>query len=699
MHEAGDLDTSFGVDGQVLLEIIPGEDHFEPKMVLLPDDSILVAGGCGNAEMFCLARFKPDGTLDTSFGAPNGYVTTDIVSGEDDSPREVVVQPDGKILMIGDCIDAVQRICMVRYNENGTLDTSFGAPDGYVIFGYHPGDDDEGESLALQSNGQIIVAGECDFDNYICVSRRNSDGSEDATFNGGAGFTEINPSAGDDDEDPEVILQSDGKIVIAASCDDRDDVCVARFNADGTVDNSFGGAGVNWTRTPILGGFNYVEEVAITTGGRILVAGECNDVNYFCLLAYTSSGVLDTAFNGDGILLADVAPDWNAAYGLAVQADGKIILSGGCREGAHTCLLRVEADGDIDTDFGDDGWVIYKFTDEDDVGQDVIVQSDGKIIASSDCQDFTAFCLARFYGEDVPFSTGVTGGVYNFEGGSIIISAGAIPSGPDANANTCTLNISQVGHASLFNIQLDENVWDITIACDGQLVSLLLQPITICLVPKDGVTTGKQQYSRHGNETQWTPLPRVSAKAGMVCGTTSRLSLFIVGLPDYPLTGFAPDMVTDLGIQPAEAAYATTDMVLSIPNLDIATGIVGVPQSPNGWDVTWLGDQAGYLYGSAFPTWAGNTVITAHVWGADNQPGPFYGLNDLQHGDQITISAFGQTYTYEVRSNRLITPRGAAQFEHSEYDLLTLITCESFDPLSGDYRQRRVVTAVLISVD
>ena len=410
MHEAGDLDTSFGVDGQVLLEIIPGEDHFEPKMVLLPDDSILVAGGCGNAEMFCLARFKPDGTLDTSFGAPNGYVTTDIVSGEDDSPRDVVVQPDGKILMIGDCIDAVQRICMVRYNENGTLDTSFGAPDGYVIFGYHPGDDDEGESLALQSNGQIIVAGECDFDNYICVSRRNSDGSEDATFNGGAGFTEINPSAGDDDEDPEVILQSDGKIVIAASCDDRDDVCVARFNADGTVDNSFGGAGVNWTRTPILGGFNYVEEVAITTGGRILVAGECNDVNYFCLLAYTSSGVLDTAFNGDGILLADVAPDWNAAYGLAVQADGKIILSGGCREGAHTCLLRVEADGDIDTDFGDDGWVIYKFTDEDDVGQDVIVQSDGKIIASSDCQDFTAFCLARFYGEDVPFSTGVTGG-------------------------------------------------------------------------------------------------------------------------------------------------------------------------------------------------------------------------------------------------------------------------------------------------
>jgi LPXTG-site transpeptidase (sortase) family protein len=343
--------------------------------------------------------------------------------------------------------------------------------------------------------------------------------------------------------------------------------------------------------------------------------------------------------------------------------------------------------------------VIHKFTDDHDYGQDVIVQSDGKIVVSSDCNDLDAYCLARFYGEDQPFSTGVSGGVYNFEGGTIIIPAGALPSGPDADANACTLNINIAGHASLFNIQLDEYVWDITIECDGKLVTLLLQPITVCLVPKDGVTTGKQQYSRHAGESLWNPLPLVQAKAGMVCGTTSRLSLFIVGLPDYPLTGFAPGAVTELAEQPAAAAYAATDMQLSIPELGVETGIVGVPQTPEGWDVSWLGGQAGYLYGSAYPTWEGHTVLTAHVWGADNQPGPFYGLKDLQHGDQITISYFGQIYTYEVRSNRLITPRGAAQFEHSEYDLLTLITCESFDLLSGDYRQRRVVTAVLIRVD
>jgi uncharacterized delta-60 repeat protein len=284
-------------------------------------------------------------------------VTTDIISGEDDHPRDVAVQADGKIVMIGDCDVSPQRICIVRYNENGSLDTTFSAPDGFVVFGYSPTDDDEGESLAIQPNGQIVVAAECNNDNYLCVSRRNSDGSEDATFNGGNGFTFINPSAGADDEDPEVALQADGKIVIAASCDDRDDVCVARFNADGTVDDAtFGGAGVNWTRTPILGGFNYVQGIAITPGGRILVAGECNDVNYYCLLAYNSSGVLDSTFGGgDGIVLADVAPDWNAAYDLILQDDGKILLNGSCRELAHTCLLRVEADGDIDTDFGDDG--------------------------------------------------------------------------------------------------------------------------------------------------------------------------------------------------------------------------------------------------------------------------------------------------------------------------------------------------------
>ena len=73
--------------------------------------------------------------------------------------------------------------------------------------------------------------------------------------------------------------------------------------------------------------------------------------------------------------------------------------------------------------------------------------------------------------------------------------------------------------------------------------------------------------------------------------------------------------------------------------LGMSMSIVGVPQSDSGWDVTWLGNSAGYLAGSAFPTWAGNTVITGHVWDAFNCPGAFAELKSLGYGDQVQIHA------------------------------------------------------------
>ncbi len=116
------------------------------------------------------------------------------------------------------------------------------------------------------------------------------------------------------------------------------------------------------------------------------------------------------------------------------------------------------------------------------------------------------------------------------------------------------------------------------------------------------------------------------------------------------------------------------------------------------WDVTWLGSSAGYLYGTAFPTWTGNTVLTGHVWNPDDSPGIFYGIDQLQHGEQFYIHAWGMTYTYEVRRNFLSYPNSRTPLAHSDYDVVTLLTCESFDPLSSEYRSRRAVTAVLVDV-
>jgi len=166
-----------------------------------------------------------------------------------------------------------------------------------------------------------------------------------------------------------------------------------------------------------------------------------------------------------------------------------------------------------------------------------------------------------------------------------------------------------------------------------------------------------------------------------------------------PATGFPQGRVTALPVQTAINAYGSSDMLLEIPVLAQRMPIVVVPQSAGSWDVTWLGNDAGYLAGSAFPTWAGNTVITGHVWDANNLPGPFVNLKTLKYGDQVKIIAWGQVYTYEVRENKIVSPGDVATvMRHEVLDWVTLLSCEEYDPNSGDYHSRRIVRAVLVSI-
>jgi LPXTG-site transpeptidase (sortase) family protein len=206
-----------------------------------------------------------------------------------------------------------------------------------------------------------------------------------------------------------------------------------------------------------------------------------------------------------------------------------------------------------------------------------------------------------------------------------------------------------------------------------------------------------------------------------VCGTTSIVDLAgnpLNGGVDYtfdfevlsesgsgnstlPRTGFAPNMVTFLPSQPAELAYTKmSDLWLEIPSQKVKANIVGVPQSDNAWDVKWLGQDAGWLNGTAFPSWEGNSVITAHVMGADGLPGPFAKLKDLNYGEQVIVHLLGQQYVFEVRNTRLVRPETTAfAFEHLEdHSYLTLITCAGYNEEGNSYSFRRVVRAVLVDV-
>ncbi len=170
--------------------------------------------------------------------------------------------------------------------------------------------------------------------------------------------------------------------------------------------------------------------------------------------------------------------------------------------------------------------------------------------------------------------------------------------------------------------------------------------------------------------------------------------------PSLPETGFAPGKLTRVPAQPPSIVYSTSeDLTLSIPSLKINLPIVGVPKSGDGWDVTWLGNRAGWLNGTSFPTWDGNSVITGHVYLSNGEPGPFLNIGKLRYGDRLVVHAFGKEYTYEVRSVRTIKSyETATALKHQDRSWITLLTCKGFNEDTGGYDLRTIARAVLIQV-
>jgi LPXTG-site transpeptidase (sortase) family protein len=167
-----------------------------------------------------------------------------------------------------------------------------------------------------------------------------------------------------------------------------------------------------------------------------------------------------------------------------------------------------------------------------------------------------------------------------------------------------------------------------------------------------------------------------------------------------PVTGFKPNAVTVLPIQPADKAYKPLDNIrIEIPTLGINFPIVGVMLNKDKWDLTWLQNSVGYLEGSAYPGYSGNTVLTAHVTDANNNLGPFSDIKGMHLGDKILIHAYGQIFVYEVQENTKILPSNISTvFKHEDYNWVTLVTCENYNAKTGLYTYRRMVRAILVSV-
>ncbi|MEW2115913.1 calcium-binding protein [Streptomyces sp. NPDC005474] len=325
------------------------------------------------------------GDLDPTFSG-DGKVLTGFA--DDDQARDVAVQPDGKIVSVGSSADysvTESRFALTRHNPDGTLDTGFGGQGGDATGTVTTAVNNMGPSLqwseadavALQADGKIVVVGmswrEYEDCCWFVVARYNADGTLDNTFSGdGRVFADI---AGPT-EARDVAIDADGRIVAAGYSGGQ--MAVLRLNGDGTPDTTFGGDGTVTANpagpVPQEGGDG--RALALQPDGKIVVGGQVGSTGFdFALMRFNTDGSVDTSFDGDGIVRTDFG-GYEAVESLAVQPDGRIVAAGTSDDRA--ALARYNANGSLDTSFDGDGRVVTPAAG----AADMALQPDGRIVAA-----------------------------------------------------------------------------------------------------------------------------------------------------------------------------------------------------------------------------------------------------------------------------------------------------------------------------
>jgi uncharacterized delta-60 repeat protein len=348
----GSLDASFGADGVVVHDDAAGGSGYDGGSAISIDAAgqILVAGHSDNARGdtdMVIWRYNTDGSLDTSFGADGVVVHDDAAGGSGyDRGSAISIDAAGQILVAGYSNNASDNSDMViwRYNTDGSLDTSFGA-DGIVVHDDAAGgsDDDRGSAISIDAAGQILVAGysnNASGNSDMVIWRYNADGSLDTGF-GADGIVVHDDAAGgrDDDRGSAISIDAAGRILVTGYSNNASanwDMVIWRYNADGSLDTSFGADGIV-VHNNAAGGNAYDSGSAIAIGaaGKILVAGYSeNDVRIdedMVIWRYNTDGSLDTSFGADGIVVHNNAAgggDDDRGSAIITDAAGRILVGG-----------------------------------------------------------------------------------------------------------------------------------------------------------------------------------------------------------------------------------------------------------------------------------------------------------------------------------------------------------------------------------
>lgn len=378
-------DNSFSFDGKVTTAVGSGGDYAF-SAALQADNKIVVAGYCTNSsEDFTLIRYNSDGTLDTSFDF-DGIVSTDFGSNGDDEGKSVAIQSDGKIVVAGISSNGFHwGFALIRYNSDGSPDNNFGT--GGKVTTLIGNSDAFAQSVVLQNDGKIVVAGyisDGSLYNFALV-RYNSNGSLDSSFGLDGKITTDFGNNGDLAFSS--VIQSDGKILVAGYTiiGAKYDLALARYTPDGSLDNTFSSDGKITTAIGSATDRGY--SVAVQRDGKIVVAGKSfngSDDN-FVLVRYNTDGTLDNTFDSDGKVSTAIGSTSDDGNSVAIQDDGKIVVAGAATINGtdkNFTLVRYNTDGTLDNTFDAEGKVTMAIGDTDSRANSVVIQRDGKIVVA-----------------------------------------------------------------------------------------------------------------------------------------------------------------------------------------------------------------------------------------------------------------------------------------------------------------------------
>jgi uncharacterized delta-60 repeat protein len=432
---AGDqLDTSFGNGGVAPIDFGATPFYGPAGVAVQPDGKVMAVGTAPSSypnplsprftrssPAFAITRLDADGSLDTSFG-DHGRVVTNLGRASDDSPgnNAVAVQADGKVVVAGFAFNpgfesspvSFSRVSVVRYNADGSLDSSFGDGGRTYIDLTHPYSlNPPGQSpveLAMDSRGRILVS----FDDVttsgvqaVVVARLRADnGALDTTFGDGGKTVLSQPT---DAVLGGITVDDQNRILVAYSRNafPYPSKEVARLNEDGSVDCSFGNNG-----EVTIGSGNYATHtgVSVDAQDRIVLTGSSGSV-----ARLDCQGNVDTSFGQGGTAYVDFGADGYAIAALvSLDAQGHIVVVGNVRQDfpdapsiIHFAVVRLNADGSLDTGFGNQGRETVDFGGSVEFAEGMAVQPDGKVVVVGYSDQAQAgrgfdFALARLNATD-----------------------------------------------------------------------------------------------------------------------------------------------------------------------------------------------------------------------------------------------------------------------------------------------------------